>query len=268
MANPALITDAGVATVGAGPVLTKVTPGQGMTFTVRGTNQAAQTYLTDLWRESADVGLVQVTSPNIVPVSNGIEIKTPANLTDGLMPKGVYQTLTPQDALVVQDNGTAAAVDLVALQTYYTDTGGGGMKLKNPGDIYGAAEFIFGWPVAVTSSATAGNQGTALITATVDSSSANYWYALLGIEVDVPVGVIGLVGTDTSQLLCGKPGSTDQYKSRSYFADRSLETGLPCIPCFNAANKGSTSIAAIDHAASVATNATMILAQMPISWNP
>lgn len=268
MANPALITDAGVATVGAGPVLTKVVAGQGMTFTVRGTNPTAKTVLTDVWRKSGHVGLAQVTSPNIVPVSNGVEIKTATGLTDGLLPKGAYQVLTPQDALVVQDNGTAADVDLVALQSYYTDTGGGGMKLKSPGDIYGAAEFIFGWPVAVTSSATVGNQGTALITATVDSSSANYWYALLGIEVDVAVGVIGLVGTDTSQLLCGKPGTTDQYKSRSYFADRSLETGMPCIPCFNAANKGSTSIAAVDNAASTAVNATMILAQMPITWNP
>lgn len=268
MANPALITDAGVATVAAGPVITKVVAGQGMTFTVRGTNSAANSWLTDTWRESAHAGLVQITSPNLVPVTNGINIKTATGLTDGLLPKGVYQSLTPQDALNVQDNGTAADVDLIAIQSYYTDTGGGGMKLKNPGDIYGAAEYVFGWPVAVTSSATPGNQGTALITTTEDSSSANYWYALLGIEVDTAVGVIGLVGTDTSQLLCGKPGSTDQLKSRSYFADKSVQTGLPCIPCFNAANKGATSIAAIDRAASVATNATMILAQMPITWNP
>lgn len=266
--NPALITDAGVATVGAGPVLTEVTAGQDSTFTVRGTTATNKTILTDAWRKAAAVGRVEITSPNLVPVTNGIRIQTPTGLTDGLLPKGVYQSLVPQDTLLVQDDGTAADVDLVAIQSYYTDTGGGGMKLKSPGDIYGQAEYIFGWPVAVTSSATAGDPGTALITATVDSSSANYWYALLGIEVDVEVGVIGLKGTDTSQLLCGKPGTTDTYKSRSYFADKSVETGLPCIPCFNAANKGATSIAAIDNAASTATNATMILAQMPINWAP
>lgn len=265
---PALITDAGVATVGAGPVLTAVTAGSGMTFTVRNAALSTKVQLTGAWRKSSHVGQIRIASPNLVPVTNGIRIQTPTGLTDDTLPRGVYQELIPQDNLVVSDNGTAADVDMIAIQSYYDNLPGGNMVLKSPGDIYGQAEFVFGWPVAVTSSGTAGNQGTALVTATVDSSMANTWYALLGIETDVAVGCLGLIGVDTSQLLIAQPGSTDPYKYKSYFADKSLSLGKPCIPCWNSANKGSTSIAAIDNAASTAVNATMILAQMPPNWTP
>lgn len=268
MANPALITDAGVATVGAGPVLTAVVAGQGMSFTVRNSALTDKVLLTDTWRKSAAVGRVQISSSDLMPIAAGIRIQTPAGLADRLLPKGVYTALTPQDALLVQDDGTAADVDLVAIQSYYTNLPAGGMVLKSPGDIAGTAKYVFGWPVAVTSSATAGNQGTAVITTTVDSSEANTWYALLGVETDVSVGALGLVGVDTSQLLCGLPGNTDSYKQRSYFMDRSVETGLACVPCFNSANKANTFIAAIDNAASTAVNATMVCARMPDNWTP
>ena len=264
----ALITDAGVCTVAAGPTLTTVAAGSGQTFTVRNAALNTKVLLSDLWRSGAHVGRVQVSSPNLVPVTNGIRIQTPALLADFLMPEGVYQELIPQDALLVQDIGTAADVDLVAVQSYYASLPGGQMTLKSPGDIYGQADFVFGWPVAVTSSATAGNPGTALVTATVDSSTANTWYALLGIETDVTIGVLGIQGVDTSQLICGLPGDTNPRRTRSYFADKSVEMGLPCIPCWNSANKGSTSIVAVDRAAATAVNATMILAQMPGNWSP
>jgi len=266
--NGALITDAGVATVVTTGTLAAVAAGQGMTFTIRNAALQTKVLLTDVWREGAHVGKVQLSSPNLVPVANGIRINTPANLADFLMPEGGYQELIPQDTILVQDSGTAADVDLVAMQSYYASLPGGQMTLKNPGDIYGQADFIFGWPVAVTSSATAGNQGSALVTATIDSSTANTWYALLGLETDVQLGVIGMLGVDTSQLLVGMPGDVNPRRTRSYFADKSTETGLPCIPCWNSANKGSTNIVAIDHAASVAANVTMILAQMPSGWTP
>ena len=268
MSNPAFICDAGVATVGAGPVLTTVTAGANMSFTVRNSALTDKVLLTDLWRKSAHVGQARVASPNLMPISNGIRVQTPANLADRLLPRGFYTELTPQDALTVSDDGTAADVDLVAIQSYYTNLPAGGMVLKNPGDIAGRADYIFGWPVAVTSSGTAGNQGSAAITTTVDSSEANVWYALLGIETDVSVGAVGLIGVDTSQLFCGIPGNVDAYKNRDAFAQKSLETGLPCIPCFNSANKANTSIAAIDNAASTAINATMICARMPDNWTP
>jgi hypothetical protein len=268
MANSALIVDAGVATIAAGPLLTAVTPGQGMTFTVRNAALQSGVWLFDTWQEAGHVGRVQISSPNLVPVTNGIRIQTPTGLADFLLPRDINQTLIPQDTLLVQSDGTAADVNLVAIQTYYQNLPGGAMILKNPGDISGATDFVFGWPVAVTSSATAGNQGSAVITTTVDSSSANTWYALLGYQVDVQCGVVGISGVDTSQLLVGGPGDTVGEKTNSYFADLSLETGMPCVPLFNAANKASTNAIAIDHAASTAVNYTMMLAQLNDTYTP
>lgn len=264
----ALIVDAGVATVGAGPVLTAVTAGQGSTFTVRNSTFTAGISLIDMWRQSAHKGEAQITSPKIVPVSNGIRIQTPTGLADFLLPGPPFQALTPQDALTVNDNGTAADVDLVAIQSYYEDLPGVSMTLKMPGDIQGVTDYVFGWPVAVTSSGTAGNQNTTVITTTVDSSTANVWYAMLGYVVDTSVGCVGISGVDTSATFIGGPGDIDPRFTARYFSDLSLRTGMPCVPLFNAANKANTNIVAIDHGTSTAFNMTMILAQLNASYQP
>lgn len=264
----ALIVDGGVATVGAGPVLTAVTAGSGSSFTVRNSPFGSNIWLTDLWRQSAHKGEAQITSPKIVPVSNGIRYQTPTGLADFLLGGPPYQALTPQDALTVNDNGTAADVDLVVIQTYYENLPGVDMTLKMPGDIEGVTDFVFAWPVAVTTSGTAGNQNNTVITTTVDSSVANVWYALLGYTVDVACGAVGISGVDTSQTFIGGPGDIAPYLTRRYFAQLSERTGQPCIPLFNAANKGNTNITAINQAASLAVNVTMVLAQLSENYQP
>jgi hypothetical protein len=178
------------------------------------------------------------------------------------------QALIPQDILLVQNNGTAAEVGMIAIQSYYEQLPGGSMVLKNPGDVLGIADFVFGWPVAASASATPGAQRSTVITTTVDSSAANTWYALLGIETDTTVGAIGISGVDTSQLFVGGPGDPVGYKMNSYFADLSIASGKPCVPLFNSANKASTSLVVVDNLASTAINATMILAQLPAGYTP
>lgn len=264
----ALIVDGGVATVAAGPVLTAVTAGSGSTFTVRNSSFTAGISLLDMWRQSGHKGEAQITSPKLVPVSNGIRVQTPTGLADFLLPGPPFQKLTPQDQLTVNDNGTAADVDMIAIQSYYEDLPGVAMTLKMPGDIAAATDFVFGWPVAITTSGTAGNQNSTVVTTTVDSSTANVWYAMLGYTVDVAVGAVGLSGVDTSASFIGGPGDVLPRFTRTYFADLSMRTGMPCIPLWNAANKGNTNIVAINNAASLAVNVTMILAQLNQSYQP
>lgn len=265
---PALIVDAGAVAVGAGPVLTAVVAGSGSSFTVRNTSFSSPITLVDIWHEASHKGEVQVTSPKLVPVSNGIRYQVPTGLADFLLPGPPFQSLTPQDNLAVFTNGTAADVNLAAIQTYYSDLPGIDMTLKMPGDISGQTDFVFGWPVACTSSGTAGNQNTTVVTTTIDSSIANTWYALLGYVVDVAVGCVGLSGVDTSQSFIGGPGDIDPRFTRNYFADLSVRTGMPCIPLWNAANKANTNITLIDHAASTVVNVTMVLAQLSENYQP
>lgn len=264
----ALVTDCGAVAIGAGPVLTAVVPGQGSTFTIRNAPLTSKVGLIDVWGKSAAAGQIRVTSPNLVPVANGIRIQTPSGLADFLLPRDMPQSLQPQDLLTVQVDGTAADVNGVALQSYYDDLGPNGMRLVAPGDIGNAYEFIFGWPVAAAGGATAGDQGTTAITATVDSSDANKWYAVLGYETDTSVLAVGLAGIDTSQLFVGGPGDTAGYRTSRYFLDLCASTGKPCIPMFNAANKASTNVVVVDNAAATAANVTLILAQLPATYNP
>lgn len=264
----ALIVDAGVATVGAGPVLTAVVAGSGSTFTVRNSTFTAGITLLDMWRQSGHKGEAQITSPKLVPVSNGIRIQTPTGLADFLLPGPPFQPLTPQDLLTINDNGTAADVDMIAIQSYYEDLPGVSMSLKMPGDIEGATDYIFGWPVLTTTSGTAGNQGSTVITTTVDSSTANVWYAVLGYVVDVAVGCVGISGVDTSASFCGGPGDIVPKFTRRYFSELSERTQRPCIPLFNAANKANTNIVTINNAASLAVNVTLIVAQLNQTYQP
>lgn len=268
MATGALITDAGVATIAAGPTLTAVTAGAGSTFTVRNAAIGSTVDLIDIWAKNTTAGQVRVTSPNLVPVSNGIRIQTVTGLADFLLGGPPLQGLIPQDNLQVSALATATNVYLACIQSYYASLPGGAMTLHMPGDILAQAQFVFGWPVAATASATPGAQGATPITTTVDSSTANRWYAVLGYVTDTVVGAVGIAGVDTSQLFIGGPGDTAGIHTRNYFADLSMRTGLPCIPLFNAANKASTNVIVVDNAASTAINATLICAQMQLGYTP
>lgn len=264
---PALITDVGSATFAAAgsAAATFTSPS---TNVVRGTAATSKTSLVGLWRNGAAKGSFKVTSPNIVPVSNGIYAFGPAGNSGRITSGSPAQLLTPQDTLAVNITATAIETDQVALQSYYTDAPAGGMSLKSPGDISGQAEFVFAWPVAAAAAAAIGGLGQTAVTQTVDSSSANRWYALLGYLTDTTVTSVGLVGTDTSQLYIAGPGQVLPDQTSNYFQDLSMALGAPCIPCWNAANKASTNIGIIDVAASTAANITMILAQMPANWTP
>lgn len=264
----ALIVDAGAVAIGAGPVLTDVVAGAGSTFTVRNTNLSSKVLLMDAFTKGAAVGQLRITSPNLVPVTNGIRIQTPTGLADFLLPGPPFQELIPQDNLTVQVDGTAADVYAACLQSWYDDLPGGSPVLKMPGDIAGQTDFVFGWPVAAAGAGTAGDQGSTVVTTTVDSSIANRWYALLGYICDVSVAAVGLKGTDTSQLFVGGPGDTDPVRTRNYFADLAVRSGKPTVPLWNAANKAATNIVVVDNAASTAVNVTMILAQLSATYQP
>ena|SRR5579872_1996699 len=264
----ALVTDVGVATIGSGPVITAATAGVGSTFTVRNFPFASKAHLIDYWFQADHAGMIRVRSPKFADNVQGIRVNTDGVIHGGLLPPASPQFLIPQDNLTVELNGTAADVNLAALQSYYDDLSGASPVLKMPGDISGAMEWLDTWVVAVTTSGTAGTILATAITTTYDVSQANRWYAVLGYVVDAEVGAVGITGADLSNLNIMGPGHTFEPRTRNYFADRSLEIGKPCIPCFNTANKGNTSVVTANDDASLGVNVTLIVAIMPASWQP
>ena len=264
----ALVTDVGVATIGAGPVITAATAGIGSTFSVRNFPFTAKASLLDMWFKGPHAGMLRVRSPKFADNVQGIRVNTATGLNGFLLTPEAPQFLIPQDTLTVELNGTAADVNGAALHTYYDDLSGAAPTLKMPGDIEGAMEYLDTWVVAVTTSATAGAINSTPITTTYDVSQANRWYAVLGYVVDTPILAVGITGADMSNLNVMGPGDIVPFRTRRYFADLSLKIGKPCIPVFNTANKGNTGIAAADNAASTTANVTLIVAIMPDGWQP
>jgi hypothetical protein len=264
----ALITDCGVATIGAGPVITAVVAGAGSTFGVRNFPFTSTAELVDMWFQAPHAGMIRVRSPKFADNNQGIRFNTNGVINGGLLDPAASQPLVPQDTLVVEANGTAADVAFCAIQTYYDDLSGSAPTLKMPGDIVGQMEDLSTWVVNATSSATAGATNSTPITNLYDVSSANRWYAVLGYEVDAAVGAVGITGQDLANLNIMGPGDITSKSNGRYFADRSVMLGKPCIPCFNTANKVNTGVLLANEAASLAVNVTLVCAIMPATWTP
>ncbi|HEY1716218.1 MAG TPA: hypothetical protein VGG07_25195 [Solirubrobacteraceae bacterium] len=263
----ALITDVAAASNPSSSV-TAATAGAGSSLTVRNSSLTSPVTLLDMWRKGATAGIVQLVSPKLVPISHGIQYACPAALADFLFGGPPYQPLTPQDILQLSLTGGGSETDLGVIQSYYQDLPGVSMTLKMPGDIAGQTEFMFGWEVNTTASATEGDQASTVITNLYDGSTANRWYAVLGYTVDAALATVGISGIDTSASYIAGPGDTDRFKTRNYFADLSMRTGMPCIPLWNAANKSNTNVVTTDSAASTTANVTLVLAQLVASYNP
>lgn len=264
----ALVTDVGVATIGAGPVITAATAGLGSTFTVRNFPLTSTAELTDMWFKGGHAGMIRVRSPKFTDNVQGIRANVATGLNAFLLDPDAGQELTAQDTLTVELNGTAADVDFAAIQTYYDNLSGAQPVLQMPANIYGSMLYEASWVVAITTSATAGAVNSTVITTTYDVSRANSWYACLGYITDTSIGAVGITGADLSNLNIMGPGDIVPFHTRRYFTDLSLKLGKPCIPCFNSANKGNTNIVAADNGASTTANITLLVAVMPPLWSP
>lgn len=263
----ALICDAGTVS-DPGGTFTACEAGQGSTFTVRNFALTSSAELVGLARGGATKGAVRVRSPYLSDNVQGIRYTTDAGVEGFLLPGSIAQGLQTQDSLTVEVTGGAAESDGALLSTYYDDLPGSNMRLKSPGDIAAACEYVTTWEVAAEASATIGAWGSKVLTTTYDESQANRWYALLGYTVDTAVLGVALNGPDTSNFNVGGPGVADPRYTRRYFADLSMDTGKPCIPCFNSANKSATNVQVADVAASTATNVDLVVAIMSPVWQP
>lgn len=263
----ALITDVGYAT-NPSSTLTACTFTSPNSNTVRNTLFQNPISLLGMWRNGATKGRATITSPKLVPVTNGIDYAAPAGCTGQILDGPPYQVLTPQDVLTASVTGGGSESDELAIQSYYQNLPGVEMTLKHPGDIIGSAQFVFAWRCSITCSGTIGTQSNTVITTSEDSSTANVWYGVLGYTTDALLTAVGISGVDTSQSFIGGPGLLDVYKTRHYFVDLSNRSGMPCIPMWNSANKANTNITAVDVAASTTAIITLVLAQMPPNWQP
>lgn len=207
----------------------------------------------------------RVRSPYLHDNVRGIQMYPGATTPQRQLPTKFRQKLQAQDQLTFEI-ATAAATGkaLAALMLYYSQLPGAASRLYNPGDIQGNVVNIKPVSVAIGSGAnTAGQWLDTLLTTTEDLLHANKDYAVLGITFDQAVACIAIKGMDTGNLRVSAPGSLAPVYSAEYFSWLSEQTGLPCIPVINSANKGSTYVSIISSAATGAAGvAQVILAEL------
>lgn len=218
--------------------------------------------LLQMIRQGAASGGFRLRSPLLHDDVRGIQIVSSDTPNRRMLPRQVLQSLQPQDSLIAEITGGAAEVDLGAWSIFYSNLPGTAARLHMPGDIMGNIKNIIGYEVTCTTSATAGAWVDTAVNATYDLFKANQDYAVLGYLTDAAAAVVALRGSDTGNLRIGGPGNTDPLTTTEFFVQLSQDTGLPCIPVFNSANKSATYVSVSDVATSATVDVTLILAQL------
>ncbi len=245
-----------------GAAYTAVTMNNGDSLTVRNFPPANPAYLMDLIRGDATKGVTRVRSPLLHDNVKGIHLALSENPSSWGFPTPGWQTLKPQDTLILEVTGATAAYDVAGLSIYYTNLPGAQARLHSLGEIKGMARSLVTVEVAVTSSASNGVWTDTVITTTDNLLHANTDYAVLGMYADTALSVIAVKGIDTGNLRCGLQGSTRTFEQSEYFVDLSHRSGLACIPVINSANAASTYVSVADIGASTSSNVTLFLAEL------
>lgn len=243
--------------------ITALTPLSGDSFTVRNFAPGSAAWTMSAWGLGATAGIQQIHSPRWHDNVRGVRTKVLASDSRPTWPFGRRQTLQPQDVLVFEQSGGGSETDCGYMLNYYSDLPGADARLIDIAQLNARAVNELTVETTHTSSATAGEWGGSVA---INSSSqllkANTDYAVVGFITDVNTGAVGLTGPDTGNLRCGGSGSNIRTVNREWYLTLTRETGLPCIPVFNAANAGGTFVSISLPATSTAVVVEHLLVQL------
>lgn len=247
----------------ASPTFTALAACTGDTLTVRslGGNQDAE--LIDYGMFGAAGEIVRVRSPYLHDDVQGLRSRFLAADSSGLFGDVAPQKLRGQDTLIVEGTGSGSAAQYVAwVLVYYNELQGGPSTYIDHMQMKARTAEIVSTEVPVTSSATAGQWGSALLSTGTGILKANASYAIYGYELDVACAAVGVYGPDTGNFRAGGPGIITRQFTRSWFSDLSAWSGYPTIPVFNAQNASGTNVQVNHYTASTAVNVNLLLARL------
>ena len=231
---------------GAGP--TAFAAAVGDSLNVRDFNAATATAeLRQLIRRGATAGYARVRSPRLHDNVTGINMYSAETVDTLSFPGELGQPLYPNDTLIVEGSGGAAETDAAVMSIYYSDLGGIQARLASPGDILPIVKSVKAFQVAAPAGANAWTD--TLITTTENQLHADEDYAVLGYRSSAACAAVALKGQETGNLRIGGPGTTTTLDTTDWFIRQSEKSGRPHIPVFNANNRGSIYVSAVDVAA-------------------
>lgn len=246
-----------------GATVSPTTIATGDSFAVRNFNPGAVAYLCDIWGQQATKGIVRVRSPRLHDNVQGIRLQNAAATPQPLLADDLYIPLYAQDTLTVEQSGDAADTDCVSWLNYYTDLPGTNARLYTWEEIKPRIVQVMGTEVDITTGGTKGQYGGAVtINSTFDQFKANTDYAILGYLCDTAISTLGIKCADFGNLRLGGPGSTQRLETRDWFIRNDKSLPFPCIPVFNAANKGNCVVDVVANVTATATVNVIICAQL------
>ena len=220
---------------------TAATINTGDSATIKNARMGSKIKLLDIQAFWGSLGEVRVIGPHMNDTTEGIRRQVQASLSGSVLPSVVPELFYPQDQLAITLFGTATAgeVDTGGLVIFYEDLPGISARLLAPAELQQLG--VRSAPVrtgALASTADGQWSGAVALNATTDLLKPNTAFALLGGDVSLLVGMIGVRSPDWGNVRVSFPGDVARVLgSWNYFVDLSLRSGLPCIPVLNSGNK-------------------------------
>jgi hypothetical protein len=241
--------------------LTAVTNAVGDSTVVRSFRPGSRAKLLSAWALNATAGQHRVRSPRLHDNVNNLLVNVKAANGQPLYNEWICQDLFSQDTLTVELSGGGAETDTESILVWYEDVPGLDARLYMPDDIKARFEHFVTLTFAVVSGVTLGTYvGTTAFSAATGNLRANLDYAIIGYETSVACTTIGVRGPDTGNARIGGPGTVQALESRRWFAQQSLDNGVPLVPVFNSANIGGTFLDIVQNGANTNPTVTLILA--------
>ena len=226
-----------------GAVLTALTMAAGDTLAVRSTKvKDGPVHLLTCWTDSQATGILQITSTRLHDSSRGLRFGTVIGGPSPFLPFRQKQRLYETDNLTVQLSGSAVAGDIetACMLLAYEDVTGLEGRFITPEEVDKRKVHTFTTENTLSLGTAGGYSGEEAITSEADFFKAGIDYALLGYMVTVECAAVGWRGSDTGNTRVGGPGNASlRHVTSEWFLRMSRETGLPCVPVFNANNKAS-----------------------------
>lgn len=258
----ALETISGFAT-NPSTTFTSLTMSTSDSATVRNFATGASAVMLQQWAQGATKGLIRTRSPRLHDNVQGIRLAYAASTPVPLWAGYQEETLYAQDTLTLEMTGGAAEVDTFSSLIYYSDLPGTNARLYRWSEISPRIVHTMGTEVDITTGATAGQYGgSTAINATFDQFKANIDYAILGYLTDTAVSTVTVKSADFGNLRVGGPGTNNKIETRDWFVRLGADSGLPCIPVFNSANKANTIVETVATQTSTAIVVTFVCAQL------
>lgn len=264
-----------VASSTAFPTFTPVTNAPGNTTAIRNYPESSRADVIQAWIKgdtSVAEPELRITSPrmhdNVVGITlidGDTSAGTPPGVGGPLLSSYANELVYAQDVLTVAlaEGGSTNQMN-ESLLVYYQNLPGTDARLASWPEIKARIRHQLGVEVAITTGGTAGEYGGAVaINALDDQFKANQDYAILGYTTDAvgaTVSTIGITSADFGNLRIGGPNPNLNGITRDWFICLSEDLGEPCIPIFNAANKATTIVDAVDTATATTFTVTFLMA--------